>query len=81
LALAAYNAGPTAVDNHGQSVPPYRETKNYVKQVNRIAGEQAAVAPSANRLYKVIEYIDGRPVPRITDKKPTSGIYEVVGTR
>ena len=38
LALAAYNAGPAAVDNHGQSVPPYRETKNYVKQVNQIAG-------------------------------------------
>ena len=80
LALAAYNAGPTAVDNHGQSVPPYRETKNYVKQVNQIAGEKTA-GPAATRLYKVIEYVDGRPVPRITDKKPASGIYEVVGTR
>ena len=80
LALAAYNAGPTAVDNHGQSVPPYRETKNYVKQVNQIAGEKSA-APAATRLYKVIEYVDGRPVPKIVDKKPTSGIYEVIGAR
>jgi soluble lytic murein transglycosylase-like protein len=32
LALAAYNAGPEAVEQHG-GVPPYRETKGYVRAI------------------------------------------------
>jgi soluble lytic murein transglycosylase-like protein len=33
LALAGYNAGENAVIKHGYSVPPYQETRNYVRLI------------------------------------------------
>jgi hypothetical protein len=37
LALAAYNAGEAAVAKFG-GIPPYRETRNYVQRILRLAG-------------------------------------------
>jgi hypothetical protein len=36
LALAGYNAGENAVIRYGHKIPPYRETKNYVKKVTAL---------------------------------------------
>lgn len=54
MALAAYNAGPGAVDKY-KRVPPYRETINYI---NRIDQERKKNEKEA------VKTPDGPPVPR-----------------
>jgi soluble lytic murein transglycosylase-like protein len=44
LALAAYNAGEGAVWKYNNSVPPYRETEEYVLKVSKKYGEAKSTA-------------------------------------
>ena len=46
LAVAAYNAGPGAVEKYGD-VPPYAETQNYVQRV--LQSHERYIAESAQR--------------------------------
>ncbi len=70
LALAAYNAGPGAVEKYGRTVPPYKETRNYVARIRSNSGPGTTMSPT--RLFRSVQIVDGHEKVRYTNK-PVAG--------
>jgi len=72
LALAGYNAGEGAVMKHGWAVPPYRETREYVRRISKRYRKM-----SNPRYVRNSKKINGSQLAGLKQEKPKSlAIFE-----
>jgi soluble lytic murein transglycosylase-like protein len=50
LALAGYNAGENAVKKYGNQVPPYKETRQYVRKITAAYGSKYHTLPALKKV-------------------------------
>jgi soluble lytic murein transglycosylase-like protein len=72
LVLAAYNAGENAVAKY-KGIPPYSETKDYIKRVMRFMGMSYSGSFTSGKLsQRIYQYRDKTGKIVITDSFPTN---------
>jgi soluble lytic murein transglycosylase-like protein len=60
LVLAGYNAGEGAVMKYGHNVPPYKETRDYVRLISKRYGQQQKPKPAPKKATKEVTKEPGK---------------------